>query len=74
LEGKLINGKDGILIVTRQHQPANYLPKLIEALQHYPVGQGVNHVSIAHDDWCNLLSGKGPCNCDPEVQILGVEH
>lgn len=25
-------------------------------------------VKILHDDWCDLLAGRGPCNCDPEVQ------
>jgi hypothetical protein len=24
-------------------------------------------VAVAHDDWCDLLAGRGPCNCNPEV-------
>jgi hypothetical protein len=70
----MINEKVGILIVTSRHRPENYLIKLIETLRRNPVGPGVNHVGIAHDDWCNLLSGKGPCNCDPEVQLLGAKQ
>jgi len=22
---------------------------------------------IQHDDWCQLLNGTGPCNCDPDL-------
>jgi hypothetical protein len=25
------------------------------------------HIDTRHDDWCDLLAGKGPCNCDPEI-------
>jgi hypothetical protein len=28
---------------------------------------GVYTVDIRHDDWCDQLAGKGPCNCSPEV-------
>ena len=24
-------------------------------------------MDVRHDDWCDLLSGKGTCNCNPEV-------
>ncbi len=24
-------------------------------------------VEVRHDDWCALLAGTGPCNCNPEV-------
>jgi len=26
---------------------------------------GLVLMTIAHDDWCDLLSGKGECNCNP---------
>jgi len=27
-------------------------------------------VDVSHDDWCNLLTGKGTlCNCDPDVKV-----
>lgn len=29
---------------------------------------GLHLVSIIHDEWCDLLAGKGPCNCNPEMQ------
>ena len=25
-------------------------------------------INVRHDDWCQLLAGKGPCNCNPEVR------
>jgi hypothetical protein len=28
---------------------------------------GLFHVKVFHDEWCNLLSGKGECNCHPET-------
>lgn len=28
---------------------------------------GVYEATVFHDDWCDLLNGKGPCNCEPEV-------
>lgn len=24
-------------------------------------------VLIRHDDWCDLLRGAGPCNCNPDI-------
>ncbi len=29
---------------------------------------GFYMVNVRHDDNCNLLKGKGPCNCNPEVR------
>lgn len=28
---------------------------------------GLCEVTVRHDAWCDLLAGKGPCNCEPEV-------
>jgi hypothetical protein len=28
---------------------------------------GLHHVNVYHDDWCDLLAGRGPCNCNPDV-------
>jgi len=24
-------------------------------------------IAVRHDDWCALLAGTGPCNCNPDV-------
>ena len=23
---------------------------------------------VYHDDWCDLLNGRGPCNCTPTIR------
>ena len=25
-------------------------------------------VSVRHDDWCAVLKGTGPCDCNPDVR------
>jgi len=53
----------------------NHLSRLREKLTTNPTRPGtVNHVAVLHDDWCDLLSRKGPCNCDPKLQVLGGEQ
>jgi len=29
----------------------------------------LNHVTVAHDNWCDFLNGKGGCNCDAVVSL-----
>jgi hypothetical protein len=24
--------------------------------------------TVAHDNWCRLLNGKGDCNCNPTIE------
>ena len=43
----------------------NYLETLLGMKS---TGPGVYHVEILHDDWCDQLNGKGPCNCEPIVR------
>jgi hypothetical protein len=31
----------------------------------------VYSVEVRHDGWCDLLNGRGPCNCEPEVGPVG---
>jgi len=52
----------------------NYIPKIPvateRAIQAGIIRRGqLAHVYVAHDDWCDLLAGKGPCNCNPDVQV-----
>lgn len=63
--------RGGILYVCARDRPGNYLTQVLEvALQHPPAAGTINHVSIAHDDWCSLLAGKGACDCAPIVTFL----
>jgi hypothetical protein len=40
----------------------------LEALDTGKLKPGVYVIPVRHDGWCDLLAGKGPCNCDPEVR------
>ena len=37
-------------------------------------GSGPMHVTVAHDDWCALINGRGPCNCNPVVGPAMTDH
>ena len=26
-------------------------------------------ITVLHDDWCSLLIGRGPCDCEPDYII-----
>ena len=49
----------------------NKPPYLNKQIEYYLMGHGacpgVYHSVVKHDDWCNLLSRKGGCNCEPTV-------
>ena len=46
-----------------------YTKKMLDALQGRQLTPGLHVVRILHDDWCDLLAGRGPCNCDPDVRL-----
>ena len=48
-------------------------PEYIEKLAGLEFKPGVYHVTIFHDDWCDLLAGTGPCNCDPDTGEIDAE-
>lgn len=51
-----------------------YLAPLLARLADYPLTPGrVLEVEVRHDEWCDLLAGRGPCNCEPEVELV-AEH
>jgi hypothetical protein len=47
----------------------SYAAKMIRALQGHQLMPGFYIVRILHDDWCDLLAGRGSCNCSPEVRV-----
>ena len=55
----------------RQAQPA-YLRDVIKLGQ--ALGQGVHEVSVYHDPECDMLNGRGPCNCRPVVRYGPPDH
>jgi hypothetical protein len=47
----------------------NHLNLLLEQIASgkIPTEPGIVHIDVAHDDWCDLLNGRGKCNCNPEI-------
>lgn len=53
--------------MTNFHQKAaRYLDALLKQAESVEK-PGLHHVTVSHDGWCNLLAGRGPCNCNPDV-------
>jgi hypothetical protein len=46
----------------------NYFPPLLAAGAQSKPGT-VSEAIIRHDDWCDLLGTRGPCNCNPEIHM-----
>jgi hypothetical protein len=56
----------------RKRGTPNYLGPLADAWRRAldagaSVPGQVHEVGVYHDDGCDLLAGRGPCNCNPEV-------
>jgi hypothetical protein len=57
--------------VRKQLRPQDYLEKILS----HPLRRGtVNIANIQHDGWCDFLSKKGVCNCNPDVAITEVQN
>ncbi len=56
-------------------RPPNYLPLVIVELERLAkIGlPRVYHISIRHDDWCDLLNGRGKCNCNPKLVAVWAD-
>jgi hypothetical protein len=47
-----------------------YLEEMLKQAKKLDLSKpGVFQMNIAHDDWCDLLTGKGDCNCNPDITI-----
>ena len=47
----------------------NFLPALLRFREAAQVPPGSHlRVTVLHDPWCRFTSGRGPCNCDPEIR------
>lgn len=63
--------RNTVLYVADHDFVGNYFTKTLELAAIDPPKPGtIRHVSIAHDDWCDLLAGRGACNCDPDVRLM----
>jgi len=48
---------------------SQHLTDLIDAYQARPFPPGVYDVIVRHDSWCALLKNRGPCTCNPDIEI-----
>ena len=46
-----------------------YIADLVAAFGEKDLPPGVYSVLVAHDAWCTLLKNRGPCNCNPDIEI-----
>ena len=56
-----------------EHNHQRKILELINAGQISTAPGAVSQLDILHDDWCALLAGAGPCDCDPEVKVTSVQ-
>ena len=65
----------GIVVAHGPGRSGNYLRKLVEATGRNPAKPGeVRHIRVIHDEWCSMIAGRGPCDCDPSIEIPGREQ
>jgi hypothetical protein len=51
----------------------NYEKAIEDALRRAALPQGAMvKVIVAHDPWCAMLHGAGPCDCAPDVVVERV--
>jgi len=61
-----------IVILTDKPERArtsNHLADLLAATQERPLSPGVYSAVVRHDSWCSLLNDRGPCDCQPDIEI-----
>lgn len=57
-----------MIVMKRESTLPKYAAAVIAQAEANPLTPGtVNIIDIFHDDWCDLLRGKGRCNCNPIV-------
>jgi hypothetical protein len=69
---KKIEGWQRIEILGVSDEGGNYEKELAKLVSSVKRG-GVYDVAILHDDWCDLLSDKGACNCTPETVMTELK-
>jgi hypothetical protein len=54
----------------------NYWWMILEAIASgaIPPPGEIAIMTVLHDDWCALLSGSGPCDCDPEILTEEIDQ
>jgi len=44
-----------------------YMPQDLAHAENTDFQPEVFQINIYHDDWCDLITRQGTCNCNPEV-------
>lgn len=47
---------------------SNYMKLMLANVGDFKRGHAY-HALTLHDDWCEFLNGRGPCNCEPIIQV-----
>ena len=73
------NGEEKTVSQRRIKKPkderGNHIPAVLALREGRPILRqaGVHHIRCLHDDWCDLLNGRGVCNCNPDVSYVATE-
>jgi hypothetical protein len=59
---------------SKKNKTPKYIRKIQKKLENVELPPGIHHVHVLHEEWCDLLNGRGPCNCNAEVEFLGREN
>ncbi len=58
-----------LLLTTEERRNSRYIADLIAAWRLKPLPPRDYIATIYPDDWCALLGGSRPCNCNPDIKI-----
>jgi len=59
--------------MTDSQERPGYLHRLLAMGQTLRGGK-VLDVEVQHDNWCDLLNRKGPCNCHPDMVVRELDR
>lgn len=61
-----------IILADKPHTlRSRHLADLVEAVRARPIPGVVYCVLVKHDSWCAFLASRGPCNCNPDIEMKG---
>lgn len=53
---------------------STYVQDLLALEKSGSLSPGLQLCDIYHDDWCALIAGTGPCNCNPDIVMRSYEE
>ena len=61
--------KTAIITDKPEHVLGSHIADLLTATRERPLPPGVYTVRVKHDSWCLLLANRGPCDCNPDIEM-----